>query len=129
MPPDALCDGTFLPILLWGDFMRRIRGDISILAAAGADSKLLLKIFLTEGVLIASLGTISGLIIGAVAVLVQQKFGIVSMGMESSVTEGYPIKMVASDFIYVLSMMAIVTTLISFRPAVLAARFASVRHL
>jgi lipoprotein-releasing system permease protein len=51
------------------------------------------------------------------------------MGMESAVVDGYPVKLVVTDFVYVFLIMTVVTILISSRPASLASSFASVRHL
>lgn len=103
--------------------------DITILASMGADSRLLQNVFVTEGFLIAAIGTSLGLIVGALVVVLQQNFSLVSMGMDSAVVDGYPVKMVFSDFAYVFVVMSIVTILISSRPAALASRFASVHHL
>ncbi|MEJ7643117.1 MAG: FtsX-like permease family protein [Chryseolinea sp.] len=103
--------------------------DITIMSAMGADARLIQKVFVMEGILIAGLGTLAGLALGAFTVLLQQNFSMVSMGMNSSVVDGYPVKMVFSDFVYVFFIMTVVTILISSRPAALAARFASVRHL
>ena len=63
--------------------------DISILASMGAGSSLLKKVFITEGLLIAAIGTVLGLILGAGVVLLQQQFSLISMGMNSSVVDGY----------------------------------------
>jgi lipoprotein-releasing system permease protein len=103
--------------------------DITILASLGADSKLLQRVFITEGLLIAAIGTISGLLFGAMIVVLQQNFNLVSMGMDSAVVDGYPVKMVLTDFVYVFVVMTIVTILISSRPATVASRFASVQNL
>lgn len=103
--------------------------DITIMSSMGADSGLLKKVFITEGILIAGIGTCAGLGFGALIVTLQQQFGLVSMGMASAVVDGYPVKMAFSDFVYVFFIMTVVTILISSRPATLAARFASVRHL
>ncbi len=103
--------------------------DITILASMGADSSLLKKVFITEGLLIAAIGTGLGLASGAVIVLLQQNFSLVSMGMNSSVVDGYPVQMALSDFVYVFFAMTIVTILISSRPATLASRFTSVQNL
>jgi lipoprotein-releasing system permease protein len=103
--------------------------DITILAAMGADNRLLRRIFITEGMLIAAIGTGVGLFFGGLILLLQQQFGFVSMGMNSSVVDGYPVKMLFSDFLYVFSIMAVVTLAISSRPAALASRFASVQNL
>jgi lipoprotein-releasing system permease protein len=103
--------------------------DITILASLGADAKLLQRVFITEGLLIAGIGTISGLLFGALIVVLQQNFNLVSMGMDSAVVDGYPVKMVLTDFVYVFVVMTVVTILISSRPATVASRFASVQNL
>ena len=103
--------------------------DISIMASMGADSSLLKKVFITEGLLIASIGTVLGLVLGAGVVLLQQNFSLISMGMNSSVVDGYPVKLALTDFVYVSLAMSAVTIIISSRPATLAARFASVQNL
>jgi lipoprotein-releasing system permease protein len=103
--------------------------DISIMASMGADSSLLKKVFITEGLLIAAIGTILGLVLGAGIVLLQQNFNLISMGMNSSVVDGYPVKLALMDFVYVFLAMSVVTIIISSRPATLAARFVSVQNL
>ncbi len=103
--------------------------DITILASMGADSALLKRVFVTEGLLIAAIGTCFGLLLGAGVVLLQQHFSLISMGMNSSVVDGYPVKLAFVDFVYVFIAMSAVTIVISSRPATLASRFASVQHL
>lgn len=103
--------------------------DITILASMGADSTLLKKVFITEGLLIAAIGTCTGLLVGAAIVLIQQHFSLISMGMNSSVVDGYPVKLAFLDFVYVFAAMIVVTIAISSRPAALAARFVSVQNL
>jgi len=103
--------------------------DITVLASLGADSQLLQRVFITEGLLIAAIGTISGLLFGALIVVLQQNFNLVSMGMDTAVVDGYPVKMDITDFLYVFVVMTVVTILISSRPASLASRFASVQNL
>jgi lipoprotein-releasing system permease protein len=103
--------------------------DLSVLNAFGADASFLKKIFILEGLIIALIGTALGLGSGALIVFAQQQFGLVSMGMESSIVEGYPVKMVSTDFLYVFLIMSAITVLISSRPAQIASRFASVQNL
>ena len=67
--------------------------DIAILSSFGASKKLIRSVFLTEGALISFLGAFLGLFLGLVICLVQQQFGIVSMGMETAVVDAYPVKM------------------------------------
>lgn len=103
--------------------------DIAILASMGADSRLLKKVFIMEGFLIAAIGTFLGLMLGAGIVLLQQNFSLISMGMNSSVVDGYPVKLALLDFVYVFVAMSAVTIIISSRPASLASKFVSVQNL
>lgn len=103
--------------------------DISILSSMGASNRQIRNIFIAEGGLIALLGAVAGLVFGAVFCWLQENFGLISMGMETSITQGYPIQAKPFDFIAVLSVVIVVTFLISAYPAKLAARFAAVKHL
>jgi lipoprotein-releasing system permease protein len=94
--------------------------DISILSSMGASRQVVRQVFLAEGVLIAAIGAVTGLVLGGILCWLQIKFGLISMGMETSVTQGYPIKVKVLDFILTLSVVALITTLISLRPAKLA---------
>lgn len=103
--------------------------DISILAALGADGARIKKIFMVEGALIALGGATLGVLVGGTLCLLQQQFGMVSMGMETSVMAGYPVKMQLTDFISTLAVVSLLTFIISWRPAVLASRSVSVHNL
>ncbi len=103
--------------------------DISILAALGANAALVKRIFLFEGGLIAFIGTISGLVLGGLFCWFHIHYGIISMGMESSITEGYPMKIVLIDFVMILGVVTLITFTLSARPAILAARSISVQNL
>jgi len=103
--------------------------DISVLAAMGANQKFIRNIFLTEGALIAVGGTFFGLVLGGFFCWLQMQYGVVSMGMDTSVTEGYPIKVIPADFFYTMAMVSVITFLASYRPAVLAARSPAVQSL
>jgi lipoprotein-releasing system permease protein len=103
--------------------------DISVLSAMGANNNLIRNIFLSEGALIALIGTFTGLFIGGIFCWIQSRFGIISMGMETSVTQGYPVRMVWSDFVMTLFAVGIITFAITLWPATLATRSASIRHL
>lgn len=103
--------------------------DISVLAAMGADRALIKKIFLTEGALIAVGGSLVGLVLGGIFCILQLKFGLVSMGIANAVSEGYPIKIIFSDFAYTMLAVSVITFVTSYRPAVLAARSFSIQNL
>ncbi len=96
--------------------------DISILYALGATDKIVRSIFLAEGAIIAFTGSFIGLFSGLIICWLQQKYGLVSMGMQTSVLDAYPVKMEFSDFIYTSISLIIITFLASYRPAVIATR-------
>jgi lipoprotein-releasing system permease protein len=95
----------------------------------GADQRLIRNIFLAEGALIAFTGASVGLILGGIFCWLQLNFGIISMGMETSITQGYPIKISWIDFAAALGVVSVITFLISSRPAILASRFVSPQQL
>jgi len=103
--------------------------DISILSAMGASEGLIRRVFVVEGAIIAFGGALLGLLLGGIFCWLQLNYGIISMGMETSVTEGYPIKVIPMDFLSTLVVVSIITFLISWRPAILASRSVSVRNL
>ncbi len=96
--------------------------DIAVLTSMGASKKLIKSIFITEGGIISLLGAFAGLFIGLVILLIQQHFGIISMGMQTAVVDAYPVKIQAPDFIYTGLSIILITLAASYRPAVLAAR-------
>lgn len=103
--------------------------DISILYAMGAGNRLIKSIFISEGAIISLGGAALGLVLGGLICWLQQTFGIVSMGMETSVLENYPIEMKLTDFIYTSLSLIFITLLISYRPAVIATRYSSIENL
>ncbi|AMM50799.1 releasing system transmembrane protein [Rufibacter sp. DG15C] len=91
--------------------------DIAILASMGADPGTIRKIFLLEGAIVAFTGAVVGLVIGGGICWAQQTFGIVSMGMTTSVVEAYPVLMRVEDFLFTAAAIVIITLLVSIRPA------------
>ena len=96
--------------------------DVAILFAMGAPVKIIKKIFLTEGIIIGLAGAGLGLILGFTLCWAQQTFGIVSMGMKTSIVDAYPVKMQLADFIYTGITIFIITLIVSYGPAIRAAR-------
>lgn len=96
--------------------------DIAMLFAMGASQNMVRKIFLTQGILTAFTGAGAGLFTGIIICLVQQEFGLISMGAESSILQAYPIEIRMGDLVLVFISLVSITLLISFRPAYLAAK-------
>jgi len=103
--------------------------DISVLFSIGATKALVKSIFFREGALIATVGTITGLVLGLTICLLQQEFGLIKMGMESSVVPAYPIKINPYDFVFVAAAVTVITVLASYRPAHIASKVKIVQNL
>ncbi|MBO9702021.1 MAG: FtsX-like permease family protein [Sporocytophaga sp.] len=91
--------------------------DVAILYSLGATPNMVRAIFLTEGAMIAFTGAILGLVLGIGLCLAQQHYGMVSMGMETSLVDAYPVKMELTDFISTGITIIVITFLASVRPA------------
>jgi lipoprotein-releasing system permease protein len=103
--------------------------DVSILFAMGAPPSFIKRVFLMEGAIISFLGAGTGLSLGAILCILQDKVGLVGMGMENAIVSNYPVKMDINDFIMTGLMVTFVAFLVSTRPAVLASRSYSIEQL
>lgn len=78
--------------------------DIKTLYNLGADQRFIRRIFMNEGLLITIVGALSGLILGILVCVLQQKFHLVTFD-EQYVIPYYPIEMQVKDFIWILSVV------------------------
>lgn len=92
------------------------RKDISLLKAMGADINMVKKIFINEGLLISVVGGMLGLVVGILAVLIQQNFGIIRLGNGdgSYVIDAYPVALEFADILLVFVTITIIGSLASF---------------
>ncbi len=72
--------------------------DIAILTSLGANKQLIQRIFFSEGMMISLIGCVSGIVLGMVFCILQQRFGLVKMGSKLSILDAYPVSLRASDF-------------------------------
>lgn len=92
--------------------------DIAVLFSMGADSVLIRKIFLAEGLMITFIGAALGLVIGGIVCLLQQQFGFIQLGSSGSfVVDAYPVEMKTLDFIYVFFTVFFIGSIASWYPA------------
>ncbi len=103
--------------------------DIAVLYAMGAHDTIIRRIFLAEGAIISLGGAFLGLAIGGVVCWLQQHYGLVSMGMETSVLDNYPVKVQWMDFVYTCLTIVAITMAVSIRPAAMATRYNSINNL
>jgi lipoprotein-releasing system permease protein len=103
--------------------------DIAVLFSLGGTKKLIRSIYLKEGAIIAFSGAIIGLFLGFVICWVQDTYGLVSLGVTSSIVESYPVKMKLNDFLYTSLSVIVITLLASYRPALIASKVKTTLHL
>jgi len=89
------------------------RKDISILQSLGADKSLILKVFLSEGLILAVSGAAVGLILATIICTLQSKFKMVKLSGNS---------FLAADFILVASTAVIIAFIAAWFPANKAAQ-------
>lgn len=90
--------------------------DSKLLSSMGADRKTIERIFITNGVFISLIGAVSGLVLGIIAVVLQQKFGFISLGSTGNfIVDAYPVSIRTADILLVL-VTVLVVSFLSVRP-------------
>lgn len=88
--------------------------DINILNSLGASPALIKKIFFLEGMMIAGIGCIFGMLCGLVFCLLQQHFGWIKMNDEANlIIDVYPIAVKTFDFVLVFFTVMIISAISS----------------
>jgi len=95
--------------------------DIAIFFSMGAGKGFVKRIFFYEGCIIALTGAFFGLLISFIIVFIQQQFGVIPLGVPSSIVDAYPVKINAMDFVYTGLVVIALTLLASYIPARTAA--------
>ncbi|HKH62237.1 MAG TPA: FtsX-like permease family protein [Flavitalea sp.] len=91
--------------------------DIQVLKAMGANNNLIKKIFIAEGLLLASLGTVGGMILALLIGWAQKKFNLISIQGGTFLIDSYPVNMVSSDFLLVAITVLVVAWFASWVPS------------
>lgn len=92
--------------------MTEKRRDISTLRAMGASDKLICNIFVGEGLLLCSAGTILGAVLGIGFTMIQKYWGVVKIP-GGSILESYPVSLSITDIILVVVIVMAMGTTIS----------------
>ncbi|WP_152270694.1 FtsX-like permease family protein [Agriterribacter humi] len=95
--------------------------DIQILQSMGADRGWIQKVFLTEGVVLATVGSGIGIILALVLCFLQLQFKLIPLEGTSFIIDYYPVKLVFSDFIIVAVTVFIIAITASWLPSKRAA--------
>jgi len=96
--------------------------DIQVLQAMGASRQLIRKIFMAEGLVLAGIGALSGIILAVTLYFLQIKYKLVPLQGESFLIDYYPVKLVWQDFLLVTVTVFAIGMLASWFPAYRASR-------
>lgn len=91
--------------------------DISILQGMGATTKMILKIFLSEGLLLGALGSVIGIVLALVICFLQVKFHLIKLAGGSFLIDYFPVKLQLTDFIMVTATAGFIAFFASWFPA------------
>jgi lipoprotein-releasing system permease protein len=91
--------------------------DIQVLKSMGANNKLVQKIFLTEGLLLAGIGCVGGVLLAILFCWAQVKYKIIAIQGGTFLIDYYPVQLVATDFVLVLLTVSLVAFLASWFPS------------
>jgi lipoprotein-releasing system permease protein len=95
--------------------------EIAILKALGASDNSIMRIFMSEGVIIGSIGTVFGVVTGLILVLGLLWFG-VRLDPEVYYVDRLPINVDPVDYTLVAISALLITTIATIYPAVAASR-------
>jgi len=91
--------------------------DIQILKAMGASNNLIRNIFLSEGILLAFVGGITGSALATFICWIQLKFKIIKLGGVSFLIDYYPVKMMWQDYVLSFTTIAIISFIAAYLPS------------
>ena len=91
--------------------------DISVLQSMGANKSMVLKIFLSEGLLLGSIGIIVGILLALIICFLQVKFKLVKLEGGSFLIDYFPVELAAADFLLVAATATFIAFMASWFPA------------
>lgn len=102
------------------------RENMDTLRALGATNSIITNIFVLEGSIISAIGAVSGIVIGVAVCLLQQEYGLLSLGNNAGdfIVSSYPVKVEAGDILAVFGTVLLVGLVAVWAPVrVLTKRF------
>lgn len=93
--------------------------DVQTLRSLGATDRQVSDIFMMEGCLIAAIGAAGGTVLGLLACILQQEFGLISFGTSegSYIIDAYPVEVELADIVLVFFTVIVVGVLSVWYPA------------
>ena len=93
--------------------------DIEILQSIGGRLKKIKEIFIIEGIIISQAGVVLGLVLGAVLIHLQEKYGFVKLGGTDNnifIVDAYPVKLIFIDMLYVYLTVSVIGFTATYLP-------------
>jgi len=91
--------------------------DINVLHALGSTRNFIQKIFLSEGLLLALIGTVAGMVLALVIALLQINFHLIPLQGGSFLINYFPVKLRLADFLLVSGTVFVIALLASWLPS------------
>ena len=91
--------------------------DINVLHALGSTRNFIQKIFLSEGLLLALIGTGAGMLLALVIALLQINFHLIPLQGGSFLIDYFPVKLRLSDFLLVSATVFVIALIASWLPS------------
>jgi lipoprotein-releasing system permease protein len=91
--------------------------DISVLHALGGSRGFIRKIFLSEGLLLASIGTVVGMLLALLLVYLQITFHLIPLEGDSFLIDYFPVKLRLTDFLLVGCTVFVIALLAAWLPS------------
>lgn len=91
--------------------------DIAVLKAMGANREYIQSIFLSEGLVLATVGGVSGILLAIGICYLQLKFKFIKLTGGTFIIDYYPVKLIPSDFVLVTATVFFVSMLAAWLPS------------
>jgi lipoprotein-releasing system permease protein len=91
--------------------------DISVLHALGASHRFIQKIFMSEGMLLAVIGGVAGMMLALIIAILQMRFHFIPLTGGSFLIDYFPIKLRLMDFLLVGATVFVIALIASWVPA------------
>jgi lipoprotein-releasing system permease protein len=91
--------------------------DISVLHALGGNKNFVQRIFLSEGLLLALIGTVTGMLLALIIIFLQINFHMIPLEGGSFLIDYFPVKPRITDFLLVTATVFVIALLASWLPS------------
>lgn len=90
--------------------------DLATYRAMGMTDRRIISVFRTEGLLITLAGVLGGFVVGTALCLLQERYGLITLGEGGFLVDAYPVRMVAGDIFVVVGAVFLIGSLASYFP-------------